>query len=346
MPCRLWPPINKEDYRGVWVYLEREGDRLKDVGLELLGKARDLAQKLGGVEVAGVLVAGGEDLAREAIYHGADKVVIIDNPDLKIYTPAEYAEAIARVVQKYRPEIFLIGATKRGRELAAYIANTLATGITADCTALEIDPKTRDLLQIRPTFGGTQLATIRTPQRRPQMASVRPGVFPKPPRDPSRTGEIIVEKVEITKRRTRLVSIEKRLEKDIADLPPVESSDIVVAGGRGLGTAEGFKLLVELAKLLNGTVGASLMAVRAGWVPHTRQIGQTGKTIRPKLYIAVGISGAIQHLMGITEAKMIIAINPDPHAPIMENADYAVVGDYKQIIPMLIEELKRPKNQS
>ncbi|MEM0277969.1 MAG: electron transfer flavoprotein subunit alpha/FixB family protein [Pyrobaculum sp.] len=346
MPCRLWPPINKEDYRGVWVYLEREGDRLKDVGLELLGKARDLAQKLGGVEVAGVLVAGGEELAREAIYHGADKVVIIDNPDLKIYTPAEYAEAIARVVQKYRPEIFLIGATKRGRELAAYIANTLATGITADCTALEIDPKTRDLLQIRPTFGGTQLATIRTPQRRPQMASVRPGVFPKPPRDPSRAGEIIVEKVEVAKRRTRLVSIEKRLEKDVADLPPVESSDVVVAGGRGLGTAEGFKLLIELAKLLNGTVGASLMAVRAGWAPHTRQIGQTGKTIRPKLYIAVGISGAIQHLMGITEAKMIIAINPDPHAPIMENADYAVVGDYKQIIPLLIEELKRLKNQS
>jgi Electron transfer flavoprotein, alpha subunit len=174
------------------------------------------------------------------------------------------------------------------------------------------------------------------------MASVRPGVFPKPPRDTSRTGEIIVEKVEI-KRRTRLISVEKRLEKDVADLPPVESADIVVAGGRGLGSAEGFKLLIDLAKLLGGTVGASLMAVRAGWAPHSRQIGQTGKTIRPKLYIAVGISGAIQHLMGIMEAKTIIAINPDPHAPIMENADYAVVGDYKQILPLLIEEIKKLK---
>jgi len=167
MPCTLWPPVNKEEYKGVWVYLEREGGRLKDVGLELLGKARDLAQKLRGAEVVGVIVAGTEEMAREAVYHGADKVVIIDNPDLKVYTPAEYAEAIAKVVGKYKPEIFLIGATKRGRELAAYMANTLTTGITADCTALEIDPKTRDLLQIRPTFGGTQLATIRTPPETP-----------------------------------------------------------------------------------------------------------------------------------------------------------------------------------
>ena len=346
MPCSLWPPINKEEYKGVWVYLERDGDKLKDVGLELLGKARELAAKLGGTEVGGVMVAGTEEMAREAIYHGADKVVIVENPDLRVYTPAEYAEAIAKVVAKYKPEVFLIGATKRGRELAAYIANTLITGITADCTALDIDPKTRDLLQIRPTFGGTQLATIRTPQRRPQMASVRPGVFPKPPRDTSRVGQIIVEKVEISRRRTRLISVEKRLEKDVADLPPVESSDIVVAGGRGLGSAEGFKLLIELAKLLGGTVGASLMAVRAGWVPHNRQIGQTGKTIRPKLYIAVGISGAIQHLMGMQESKTVIAINPDPHAPIMQNADYAVVADYKQVIPLLIEELRKIKSQS
>ncbi|MFN7106356.1 MAG: electron transfer flavoprotein subunit alpha/FixB family protein, partial [Pyrobaculum sp.] len=206
----------------------------------------------------------------------------------------------------------------------------------------EIDPKTRDLLQIRPTFGGTQLATIRTPQRRPQMASVRPGVFPKPSKDASRKGEVVIERVEV-KRRTRLASMAKRIEKDIADLPPVESSDVVVAGGRGLGSAEGFKLLVELAKLLGGTVAASLMAVRAGWAPHSRQVGQTGKTIRPRLYIAVGISGAIQHMMGITEAKTVIAINPDPNAPIMENADYAVVGDYKEIIPLLVEELKKSR---
>ncbi len=337
--CSLWPPIDKSLYNGVWVYLERDGHKLKDVGLELLGKARELAAKLGGVEVGAVLVAAGRELAQEAIYHGADRVVLIENPELETYTPVEYAKAIATVVQKYKPEIFLIGATKRGRELAAYIANSLTTGITADCTALDVEPQTRDLHQIRPTFGGTQLAIIKTPHRRPQMASVRPGVFPKPPRDVGRVGEIVVERVEV-ERKTRLLARERRVEIDV-DLPPVESSEVVVAGGRGLGSGEGFKLLAELAKLLGGTVGASLMAVRAGWVPHSRQIGQTGKTIRPKVYIAVGVSGAIQHIMGVMESKTIIAINPDPNAPIMKNADYAVVGDYKEIIPALLEELRK-----
>jgi len=168
-------------------------------------------------------------------------------------------------------------------------------------------------------------------------------VFPKPPRDVNRKGEIVHEAVELDARRTTFLGAEKRIERDIADLPPVESSDVVVAGGRGLGSAEGFKWLVELAKLLNGTVAASLMAVRAGWAPHTRQVGQTGKTIRPKLYIAVGISGAVQHMMGIQESKHIIAINSDPNAPIVQNSDYAIVGDYKQIIPLLIEEIKRAK---
>ncbi|MFP3251118.1 MAG: electron transfer flavoprotein subunit alpha/FixB family protein [Thermoproteus sp.] len=343
MTCKLWPQINKEEYKGVWVYLEHDGARLKDVALELLGKARDLAAKRRNAQVGGVLVAGSDEMAQEAIYHGADKVVVVVNPELKVYTPYEYANAVAKVVAKYRPEIFLIGATKRGRELAAFIANTLTTGITADCTALEIDPKTGDLMQIRPTFGGTQMATIKTPHRRPQMASVRPGVFPKPPRDVNRKGEIVHEAVELDARRTTFLGAEKRIERDIADLPPVESSDVVVAGGRGLGSAEGFKWLVELAKLLNGTVAASLMAVRAGWAPHTRQVGQTGKTIRPKLYIAVGISGAVQHMMGIQESKHIIAINSDPNAPIVQNSDYAIVGDYKQIIPLLIEEIKRAK---
>ncbi|MDT7869727.1 MAG: electron transfer flavoprotein subunit alpha/FixB family protein [Thermoproteus sp.] len=343
MTCKLWPQINKEEYKGVWVYLEHDGARLKDVALELLGKARDLAAKRGNAQVGGVLVAGSDEMAQEAIYHGADKVVVVVNPELKVYTPYEYANAVAKVVAKYRPETFLIGATKRGRELAAFIANTLTTGITADCTALEIDPKTGDLMQIRPTFGGTQMATIKTPHRRPQMASVRPGVFPKPPRDVNRKGEIVHEAVELDARRTTFLGAEKRIERDIADLPPVESSDVVVAGGRGLGSAEGFKWLVELAKLLNGTVAASLMAVRAGWAPHTRQVGQTGKTIRPKLYIAVGISGAVQHMMGIQESKHIIAVNSDPNAPIVQNSDYAIVGDYKQIIPLLIEEIKRAK---
>lgn len=345
MPCRLWPPVNKEEYKGVWVYLEHDGMELKDVALELIGKARDLAAKRGNAPVGGVLVAGTDEMAQEAIYHGADKVVVVISPELKVYTPYEYANAIAEVVGKYKPEIFLIGATKRGREIAAFIANTLSTGITADCTALEIDPKTGDLMQIRPTFGGTQMATIKTPQRRPQMASVRPGVFPKPPRDPNRKGEIIHEVVKV-QRRMAFLGAEKRIERDIADLPPVESADVVVAGGRGLGSADGFKLLVELAKLLNGTVGASLMAVRAGWAPHTRQVGQTGKTIRPRLYIAVGVSGAVQHMMGIQEAKTIAAINSDPNAPLVQNADYAIVGDYKQIVPLLVEEIKKAKGQA
>lgn len=346
MTCKLWPPINKEEYKGVWVYLEHDGSKLKDVSLELLGKARDLAAKRGNSNVGGILVAGTDEMAQEAIYHGADKVVVIINPELKVYTPYEYANAIAKVVAKYKPEIFLVGATKRGREIAAFIANILTTGITADCTALEIDPKTGDLMQIRPTFGGTQMATIKTPHRRPQMASVRPGVFPKPTRDVNRKGEIIHETVELNGRKTVFLGAERRIERDIADLPPVESADVVVAGGRGLGSAEGFKLLVELAKLLNGTVGASLMAVRAGWAPHTRQVGQTGKTIRPKLYIAVGISGAVQHMMGIQESKYIVAVNSDPNAPIVQNSDYAIIGDYKQILPLLIEEIKRVRSPS
>lgn len=328
----------------MWVYLERDGDRLKDVGLELLGKARELAGKLGDVEVGAVLIAGTEEMAREAIYHGADKVVLVEGPHLDVYSPVEYGEAVAQVLSKYKPEIFLVGATKRGRELAPYVAALLATGITADCTALDIEPETRDLLQIAPAFGGSQIVTIKTPQRRPQIATVRPSVFPKPPRDVGRRGEIAVERVEV-RRRTRLLSAERRVEKDTADLPPVESADVVIGGGRGVGSAEGFKMLTELAKLLGGSLGATLTAVRAGWAPESRLIGQTGKVIRPKLYIAVGISGAVQHLVGIIESKVIIAINPDPQAPIMNYADYAVVGDYREIIPLLIEELRNVKTR-
>ncbi len=341
--CPEWPEIRKEDYRGIYVYAEHDGNTLKDVSLELVGKARQLAQDLDGVEVAAVIIGGTDDMARELIWAGADRIIRIVGEGLETYNPVRYSLAVAQVLDKYRPEIVLIGGTKRGRELAAYIANTLKTGITADCTELEIDRATRDLIAIRPTFGGNVLAGIRCPQRRPQMASVRPGVFPKPPSDPARSGEVITERVDVKDERLRLVAVERKVEKDVADLPPVEKADIVVVGGRGLGSADGFRLLVDLARALGGTIGASLMAVRAGWAPHTRQVGQTGKTIRPRIYIGVGVSGAVQHLVGMLESKVIIAVNTDRNAPIFRYVDYGVVGDYKEIVPRLIELLTAPR---
>ncbi len=338
--CPEWPEIRREEYKGVYVYAEHDGSSLKDVSLELIGKARQLAVELDGTEVAAIIIGGTDAMAKELIETGADRVIRILGEGLETYNPVRYSMAIAQVLDKYRPEIVLIGGTKRGRELAAYIANTLKTGITADCTELEIDKASRDLIAIRPTFGGNVLAGIRCPQRRPQMASVRPGVFPKPSRDPTRRGEVVSERVDVQDGRMRLVAVERKVERDVADLPPVEKADVVVVGGRGLGSADGFRLLVELARALDGTIGASLMAVRAGWAPHTRQVGQTGKTIRPRVYIGVGVSGAVQHIVGMLESKVIIAINTDRNAPIFRYVDYGIVGDYKEIIPRLIELVK------
>jgi electron transfer flavoprotein alpha subunit len=339
--CPEWPQVNKNEYKGIWVYVEHQNGVIKDGSLQLIGKARELASKVN-VDVTAVMVGYKlGDLVKEPIYYGADRVVYVDDEALAVYMPHVYASVIVNLVNKYKPEVVLFAATKRGRELAPYVANTLRAGITADCTDLDIDVKTRDLDQVRPTYGGNILAHIRTPTRRPQLASVRPNVFPTPPRDTSRRGEVIREVINnLPKPNGSLISI-KPVTKGDSDLPPVEKADIVVAAGRGVGGPEGVKLLVELAKAIGGTIGGSKKVTDAGWLPVDRQIGQTGKTVRPTLYIGVGVSGAIQHIFGMKESKIIVAINSDPNAPIFEYADYGIVGDYRQVIQALLELLNQ-----
>ncbi|MFP3207932.1 MAG: electron transfer flavoprotein subunit alpha/FixB family protein [Caldivirga sp.] len=339
--CPEWPQVNKNEYKGIWVYVEHQNGVIKDGSLQLIGKARELASKVN-VDVTAVMVGHKlGDLVKEPIYYGADRVVYVDDEALAVYMPHVYASVIVNLVNKYKPEVVLFAATKRGRELAPYVANTLRAGITADCTDLDIDVKTRDLDQVRPTYGGNILAHIRTPTRRPQLASVRPNVFPTPPRDTSRRGEVIREVINnLPKPNGSLISI-KPVTKGDSDLPPVEKADIVVAAGRGVGGPEGVKLLVELAKAIGGTVGGTKKVTDAGWLPVDRQIGQTGKTVRPTLYIGVGVSGAIQHIFGMKESKIIVAINSDPNAPIFEYADYGIVGDYRQVIQALLELLNQ-----
>jgi len=339
--CPEWPQVNKNEYKGIWVYVEHQNGVIKDGSLQLIGKARELASKVN-VDVTAVMVGYKlGDLVKEPIYYGADRVVYVDDEALAVYMPHVYASVIVNLVNKYKPEVVLFAATKRGRELAPYVANTLRTGITADCTDLDIDVKTRDLDQVRPTYGGNILAHIRTPTRRPQLASVRPNVFPTPPRDTSRRGEVIREVINnLPKPNGSLISI-KPVTKGDSDLPPVEKADIVVTAGRGVGGPEGVKLLVELAKAIGGTVGGTKKVTDAGWLPVDRQIGQTGKTVRPTLYIGVGVSGAIQHIFGMKESKIIVAINSDPNAPIFEYADYGIVGDYRQVVQALLELLNQ-----
>ena len=339
--CPEWPQVNKNEYKGIWVYVEHQNGVIKDGSLQLIGKARELASKVN-VDVTAVMVGYKlGDLVKEPIYYGADRVVYVDDEALAVYMPHVYALVIVNLVNKYKPEVVLFAATKRGRELAPYVANTLRAGITADCTDLDIDVKTRDLDQVRPTYGGNILAHIRTPTRRPQLASVRPNVFPTPPRDTSRRGEVIREVINnLPKPNGSLISI-KPVTKGDSDLPPVEKADIVVTAGRGVGGPEGVKLLVELAKAIGGTIGGSKKVTDAGWLPVDRQIGQTGKTVRPTLYIGVGVSGAIQHIFGMKESKIIVAINSDPNAPIFEYADYGIVGDYRQVIQALLELLNQ-----
>jgi electron transfer flavoprotein alpha subunit len=322
--CSEWNPVNKNEYKGIWVYVEYVNGVIKDGSLQLIGKARELASKIN-TDVTAIMVGNNlGDVVKEPIYYGADRVVYVDHPALSKYIPHVYANVIVQLANKYKPEIILFAATKRGRELAPYVANSLRTGITADCTELDVDPKTRDLDQVRPTYGGNILAHIRTPSRRPQLASVRPNVFPTPPRDTSRSGEIISE--------------------TLNSIPSINGQGLVeerpVVAGRGVGGVDGVKLLTELARLLGGTIGGTKKVVDAGWLNADRQVGQTGKTIRPTLYIGVGVSGAIQHIFGMKESKIIVAINSDPNAPIFQYADYGVVGDYREVVKELIELLK------
>lgn len=330
--------VSIENYHGVWVFAEQRKGVLMETAIELLGEGRKLADKLD-VELSAVLLGSGiEQLIAELGAYGADRVIVIDNPLLKDYTTDAYAKVIADLINERKPEIFLIGATNIGRDLGPRLSARLYTGLTADCTGLDIDPETKGLLQTRPAFGGNVMATIITPKHRPQMSTVRPGVMKKAEYNPNH--EAFVDRVDAALSendlRTKIIETVKSVKQQI----DLIGAEIIVSGGRGVGSAEGFKLIEDLANALGGVVGASRAAVESGYIGADHQVGQTGKTVRPRIYIACGISGAIQHLAGMRNSECIIAINKDPEAPIFSIADYGICGDLHKVIPMLIDEIK------
>ncbi len=327
-----------KQFKDVWVFAEQRQGTLTPVVVELLGEGRKLADKLG-VKLCALLVGSNvKDLIQTLIHYGADRVYCVDNELLEKYTTDGYSKAVCIAVESYKPEIIMMGATHIGRDLAPRIASKLNTGLTADCTGLEIDPEDGKLRQTRPAFGGNLMATIICPETRPQMCTVRPGVMDKAIKDTNKTGETIEIEVDISQKDIRTKVLE--IVKIKRDMIPLTDADVIVSGGMGIKNAEGFKMLKELADVLGGTLGASRATVDAGWIDKSRQVGQTGTTVRPKLYIACGISGAIQHLAGMQESGMIVAINTNPNAPIFEVADYGIVGDVYEVVPQLIELLK------
>jgi electron transfer flavoprotein alpha subunit len=315
-----------KEYRGVWVFVE------------LLGVGADLARTLG-VELCSVVIGDKvEGLCYESFAYGATKSYLIDDPVFHYYRTEPYYKAICYLVEKYKPEIMLMGATGLGRDLAGAVATKLQTGLTADCTGLAIG-ENRNLLQTRPAFGGNIMATILTERTRPQMATVRPHVMPMPKKDPSRRGEIVRESMPIREEDIAVKVLEIIDERKVGEVD-VAAADVIVSGGRGMCAKENFSILQELADELGGVVGCSRGAVEAGWMPAERQVGQTGKTVRPKLYIACGISGAIQHLVGMQQSDVIVAINRDRHAPIFEVANYGIVGDVLEVVPAITKRIR------
>jgi electron transfer flavoprotein alpha subunit len=328
-----------EVWSGVWVVIEYNRGEVAPVSWELLGEGRKLADDLG-CDLAGVLVGHEvEDVIPEAFAYGAEKVFVIDDPVLKDYRTEPYAEAITNLVRKYQPEIMLMGATAMGRDVFPVVATKMKTGLTADCTVLGIDPDTKLLLQTRPAFGGNIMATILCRKNRPQMATVRPRVMAMPERVEGRTGEIIREELNIQESDVpkKVVDFIKGDAKSIF----LDKAEILVGVGLGLGSKKNMVLAEELAEVLGATLAGTRGAVEAGWITHDRQVGQTGVTVRPKVYIAIGISGAIQHLVGMETSDYIIAINNDPEAPIFRVADYGIVGDLNQVVPALTAEFKK-----
>ncbi|WP_368488951.1 electron transfer flavoprotein subunit alpha/FixB family protein [Clostridium sp. BJN0013] len=330
--------MNIADYKGVWVFAEQRDGELQKVALQLVGKGRELADTLG-VELTAVLLGSDiDDVAKELVAHGADKVLYADSPLLKHFTTDAYAKVIYELIQERKPEILLIGATFIGRDLGPRIAGRVGTGLTADCTGLDIEESTKNLMMTRPAFGGNLMATIACEKTRPQMSTVRPGVFDKLPRDASRTGKIEKIAANVTKSDIRVDVVE--VVKSAKDTVDISEADVIVSGGRGLGGPDGFKVLKELADLLGGTIGGSRATIDAGWIDKSYQVGQTGKTVRPGLYVACGISGAIQHLAGMQESGFIVAVNKDEGAPIMQVADLAIVGDLYKVVPEFVAQIK------
>ena len=328
--------------KDLWVFVETNEDgSAKNVGLELLTPGRDLAIKQGGKLVAVVVGSGVGAAAQAASQHGADQVIVVDGPEYQHYSTDAYANALCTLVEKYGPTSMLIGATNNGRDLGPRVSCRLKTGLTADCTGLDIDPESGNVAWTRPAFGGNLMATILCPDHRPQIGTVRPGVFKKGEAGEAKA-ELVEENIHMDPKdiRTQVLEVIKEMGDENVDL---EGAEIIVSGGRGVGGPEGFAPIRELAAVLGATVGASRAAVDSGWISHAHQVGQTGKTVGPKLYIACGISGAIQHLAGMSGSDVIVAINKDPDAPIFDVADYGVVGNLFEVLPALTEEIKKAR---
>ena len=330
-------------YRDVWVFCEQKRGAVQSISFELLGEGRKLADKLG-VKLCAVLLGHDmEEAAHKLGERGADKVYLVDNPALKDYQDDPYTAVLVKLVEEYKPEAILCGATTIGRSLISRVAIKTNAGLTADCTGLDVDTKERLLLQTRPAFGGNIMATIVAPNHRPQMATVRHKVMKEATVQPGRAAEIVsnVYPPETFASRTKLLDVVA----EVTSTVNLSEADIIVAGGRGMGSKENFARLEELAKVLGGAVGASRSAVDADWIPYSHQVGQTGKTVCPKLYFACGISGQIQHLIGMQSSKTIVAINKDPDAPIFKVATYGIVGDVNEILPALTREFRKALNK-
>jgi electron transfer flavoprotein alpha subunit len=329
--------IDLSQFKGIWVIAEHYKSKIHNVAFQLLGKGRELADKLGVNLTFVILGYNFDDRLDEISQYGMDEIIYVKSPILKHYYSDLYVKAISKLINKHNPEIILIGATPTGRDFAPRIAKRLNAGLTADCTALEIDPETKNLLQTRPTYGGNVLATIRNPSSRPQMATVRPGIFKAPSKVEK---EVIIKKVEYHFEEKDSVSKIIKVINTSKNTVNLEDAKIIVAGGRGVGSKENFKLIEELARVLGAELGGSRITVELNWLDADRQVGQTGVTVSPKLYIACGISGAIQHVVGMENSDIIVAINRDPEAPIFHIAHYGIVGDLNEVVPILIDEIK------
>ncbi len=343
--------MSLEEYKGVYVFAQQIDNHITEITYELMGKAIELAKDLG-TEVVAVLC--GHEIENKVFHlkeHGADRVILIDDPELKEYRTEPYAHALSKVIKQYKPDVFLIGATAIGRDLAPRVCARVHTGLTADCTSLEIgdfpinaipgkedEQKHNQLLMTRPAFGGNTIATIACPDFRPQMATVRPGVMTRSPKLVGRECEVVEFNPGFTPDEKYVEILD--IVKSVSEAVDIQKAKIIVAGGRGVGSAENFQMLQDLADVLGGEVACSRAVVDNGWLPKERQVGQTGKTVRPQVYFAIGISGAIQHTAGMEESELIIAINKDAEAPIFDVADYGIVGDYSKIVPLITESIK------
>ena len=343
---------NIEEYKGVYVFAQQVDNEVSGIALELLGKGKELAAKLE-TEVTAVLIGYNvRNLADKLAEYGADKVILVDDPELEVYRTEPYAHALSSVINKYKPEIVLVGATAIGRDLGPTVSARVATGLTADCTVLEIgdfplvavpgqEQKHNQLLMTRPAFGGNTIATIACPDNRPQMATVRPGVMQKI--EPIAGAKAVVEEYNPGFTPNNKYVTIKEVVKAVSDTVDIMDAKVLVSGGRGVGSAENFKILEDLAEVMGGTVSCSRAVVDSGWKPKDLQVGQTGKTVRPQIYFAIGISGAIQHVAGMEESDIIVAINKDEDAPIFDVADYGIVGDLNKVVPALTASLKAEK---